>query len=146
MGMSIPDAIRALFSAPPAPSALPGADPEALVRAASIKAAALSGTLALPPGPIGALTLVPELMGVWRLQSQLVVDLAASYGQTARITPESLLFCVFKHGIAQAVARATRRFASRWLPLVGALGAGAFAYYDTARVGRAAIDFFGENS
>ena len=31
---------------------------------------------------------------------------------------------------------------SRWIPVFGALGASAYAYYDTARVAQTAIDFF----
>jgi len=146
----IVDALRALLGEVPAEAAPPGARPPELVRAAALKAAAVSGGLALAPGPAGLVTLLPDLLGVWRIQSQLVVDLAACYGQTARVTRESLLFCLFKHGSAQALrdvaARVAQRMASkaaaRWVPLVGALGVGAYAYYDTARVGRTAIDFF----
>jgi hypothetical protein len=31
---------------------------------------------------------------------------------------------------------------SRWIPVFGAMGASAYAYYDTSQVGRTAIDFF----
>lgn len=134
--------LDSLLSRPPVSSQAPGSDPGPLVRSASMKAAALSGTLALPGGPVGALTLLPDLVAVWRIQAQLVADVAACYGQTVRLTKESLLFCLFKHGAAQALARATRRLASRWLPVAGAVGAGAFAWYDTNRIGREAMDFF----
>lgn len=150
----IVEALRGFLGRVPAASAPPGADPRALTRTAALKAAALSGTLALPPGPVGALTVLPDLLGVWRIQSQLVVDLAARYGQSVRVTRESLLFCLFKHGGAQALrdiaARIAQRSASkaaaRWLPVVGALGVGAYAYYDTLQVGRTAMDFFRENA
>ena len=32
--------------------------------------------------------------------------------------------------------------ATRWLPVVGALGVAAYAYYDTAQVAKAAIELF----
>jgi len=31
---------------------------------------------------------------------------------------------------------------ARWLPVVGAVGVGAYAYYDTAQVARTAIELF----
>lgn len=31
---------------------------------------------------------------------------------------------------------------SRWLPILGPLAVGGYAYYDTARVGKTAIEFF----
>ena len=42
--------------------------------------------------------------------------------------------------------RITQRIAggsvARWLPIVGALGVGAYAYYDTGQVAATAIDLF----
>jgi hypothetical protein len=34
------------------------------------------------------------------------------------------------------------RAASRWLPVVGALGVAAYAYYDTGQVAKSAIELF----
>jgi hypothetical protein len=85
----------------------PVADPQVrahrLVATAALKSAALSGGLALPPGPFGVITLLPDLYGIWKLQAQLVADIAAVYGKTAFLTQESMLFCLFKHAAAQAV-------------------------------------------
>jgi hypothetical protein len=39
--------------------------------------------------------------------------------------------------------RALGKGISRWLPVVGAMGVGAYAYYDTQQVARTAIDLFG---
>jgi hypothetical protein len=39
--------------------------------------------------------------------------------------------------------RSLTRVVSRWIPIVGAAGVGAYAYYDTSRVARTAIEFFG---
>ena len=38
--------------------------------------------------------------------------------------------------------RALGRGATRWLPIVGAVGVGAYAYHDTAQVAATAIDLF----
>jgi hypothetical protein len=38
--------------------------------------------------------------------------------------------------------RALGKGISRWLPIVGALGVGAYAYYDTGQVAKTAIDLF----
>lgn len=147
-----------------------------LARVAARKASMMAGTLALPPGPLGWLTVLPELITVWKLQSQLVADIAGVYGSNVQLTREQMLYCLFRHTAAQAVRdlvvrmgeryivrRATsgafqvaaRRVGmsltkhaigsgvSRWLPVVGALGVGAYAYWDTARVAKTAIELFG---
>jgi hypothetical protein len=38
--------------------------------------------------------------------------------------------------------RALARTTARWLPVVGALGVAAYAYYDTAQVAKSAIELF----
>lgn len=148
---------------------------EVVGRAASLKAAAISGALSLPPGPAGMLTILPDLYLLWRIQGQMVSDIAAVYGKSAYLTPEGMLHCLFKHAVAQAVRgivvrtggqllirRASRellqgalgrigvslserlasRAVSRWLPIVGAAGVGAYAYYDTTRIARTASEVF----
>ena len=146
-----------------------------LARAAANKAAMTSGTLALAPGPLGVLTLLPDLLVVWRIQAQLVSDIAAVYGQTASLSREHMLYCLFKHGAAQAMRDLVVRAGDRWLvrkatdavvqtvakqvglrlsrkmlgtgsarfiPLLGALGVGGYAYYDTTQVAVSAIALF----
>ena len=143
--------------------------------AAAARAAMAAGALALPPGPLGWLTILPEMMGVWKIQKQLVADIAALYGKHAQLTPEQVVYCLFQHtaaaGVRDLVVRVgqrtivrraspllirtlTRRIGAklaqralgkgvaRWLPIVGAVGVGAYAYYDTAQVAATAIDLF----
>jgi uncharacterized protein (DUF697 family) len=157
-------------------SQTPAARCRAIVRGAALKAAGISGTLALPPGPWGMLTVLPDLVTVWKIQAQMVADIAGAYGQTALLSPEQMLYCLFRQTASQAVRdlvvrlgdrlairrvpqrvlqRALRqvglkmaqrlagRTASRWLPVVGALGVAAYAYRDTRRVGQTAIELFG---
>lgn len=146
-----------------------------LANASAAKAALISGGLALPPGPLGWFTILPDLIAIWKLQSQMVADIAALYGKSATLTREQMLYCLFKHAAAQAVrdlvtrvgervivqratlralqtaaqrvgAKVTQRAlgtaAARWIPIVGAVGVGAYAYYDTAQVARTATELF----
>ncbi len=148
-----------------------------LTTTAALKAAAISGSLALPPGPLGLVTVLPDLYAVWRVQAQLVSDIAAVYGQTAFLSQESMVWCLFRHAAAQAVRdvvtrvgeravvnglslrametvlakvgltttqRVLQKGAARFIPVVGAFGVAAYAYYDTGQVGHAAIDLFGK--
>lgn len=157
----------------PAQAPLPAA--QHLTRAAARKAALTSGSLALAPGPLGLFTLLPDLFVIWKIQAQLVSDIAAVYGQQGKLTREHMLYCLFKHTAAQAVrdlaVRAGERVLikqasssviqqvvrklgftvkkkvvgggiSRFVPVVGAMGVGGYAYYDTAKVAAAAIELF----
>lgn len=142
---------------------------------AAAKAATAAGTLALPPGPLGWLTILPEMTAVWKIQAQMVADIAALYGKSATLGREQMLYCLFKHAASQAVRdlvvrvgermlvrratlaslqvvaqrvgvkltqRVLAKGVSRWIPLAGAVGVAAYAYYDTVQVAKAAIDIF----
>ncbi len=154
--------------------------PEGLARQlahqAARRAALAAGSLALPPGPVGWLTLLPELVAIWRIQAQLVSDIAAAYGKQATLGREQMMWCLFRHTAAQAFRdvvvqmgdrllfrrisssllqnvaqrigirisqRTLGKGAARWLPVIGALGVGAYAYYDTRQVAQTAIELFG---
>ena len=147
----------------------------AIASSATNRAALAAGTLALPPGPIGWMTIVPELVAIWRIQRQMVADIAGAYGVSEELTESRMLYCLFRHAAAQALRdvtvqvgarlliqdvplRAIERIAAkiglsvskrllgrgiaRWLPVIGALGVGAYAYYDTGQVARTAIALF----
>jgi hypothetical protein len=146
-----------------------------IARHAARKAAVLSGGLALPPGPLGYVTIIPDLVGIWKIQAQMVADMAGAFGQQVYLGREQMLYCLFRHAAAQAMRdivvrvgervlirrptvsvvqrvlqkvgiRITQRLTAgaiaRWLPIVGALGVGAYAYYDTGQVAATAIDLF----
>lgn len=68
-----------------------------ITQKACAKAAAVSGGLALPVGPLGMLTVLPDLVIVWRIQSQMVVDIAAAFGHKKPLTEEDLMTCLFRH-------------------------------------------------
>jgi uncharacterized protein (DUF697 family) len=82
---------------------------------AAIKAAAVSGTLALPPGPLGVLTLVPDLIMVWRIQAQLVADLGGAFGKTAALSQEQMIYCLFRHAAAQVMRDLGVRMGERFV-------------------------------
>jgi hypothetical protein len=92
---------------------------EALLRArtliaeASFKAAAISGALALPPGPLGWLTILPDLAAIWRLQAQMVADIAAAFGKQGQLTQESMVYCLFRHAAAQVLRDLVTRMGER---------------------------------
>jgi hypothetical protein len=175
-------ALHALVSQIPASFEIGGPNPaeraRSLATSAALKAAVVSGSFTLPPGPLGLATVLPDLLAVWRIQQQLVADIAAAFGQTSMLTHETMVICLFKHGgaalthrlfsrsgndvLIQRIAnrtlqqllekiavRVTQRIAaksvSRWIPLLGAVGAGAYAYYDTAHVAANAIELFSSN-
>lgn len=149
-----------------------------IARNTAMKAAGVSGALALPPGPIGLATVLPDLLAIWRLQQSMVSDIAATYGKSAFLKRETMIYCLFKHGGAALMrdlvirvgerylvrrtalrmiqqilkkvgVRITQRVIgksiSRWIPIIGALGVGAYAYYDTTQVAATAIDLFSKD-
>lgn len=153
----------------------PASEARRLANRAAQRAALTAGSLALPPGPLGWLTLLPELIAIWKIQGQMVSDIAAAYGRHATLGREQMMWCLFRHtaaqafrdlvvrmgdrlifqrmsyGVAQRVAkqvgvkltqRTLSKGLSRWLPVIGALGVGAYAYYDTGQVAGTAIEMF----
>jgi hypothetical protein len=84
-----------------------------LTTRAALKAATISGSLALPPGPLGLVTVLPDLYAVWRVQAQLVSDIAAVHGQTAFLSRELMAWCLFRHAATQAVRDVVTRVGER---------------------------------
>lgn len=146
-----------------------------IARTAARHASMTAGSLALPPGALGWLTVIPELMAVWKIQAQMVADIAASYGKSSALGKEQMLYCLFKQVAAQllrdvavrvgerivlqqlssrvmqAIAQKLgvqvtqtliKKGVSRWLPVLGAMGVGAYAYADTLQVGKNAMALF----
>lgn len=115
---SIVDAIEDLVARVP-PSRerttdAPAAAAKVIARKAAARAATLSGALALPPGVFGLLTVVPDLIAIWRIQAQMVADLAGLYGKDMQLTRTHMLYCLFRHASSQlardVVVRAGQRF------------------------------------
>jgi hypothetical protein len=179
LGDRISDAILSLIAAVPDSTEPISTTPEAQARIIAERAAriaaGISGGAAMAPGPLGLLTLLPDLVAVWRVQSQLVADIGSVYGKDATLTKEQMLYCLFKHTASHVtrdlVMRAGERFLvqrptgvalqamarkigikvaqktigkafARWAPIVGAIGVGGYAYYDTKKVAANAIELF----
>lgn len=103
----------------PAPREEKSDDPEArakvIARNAAIKAAAAAGTLALPPGPLGWATIGPELYAVWKIQTQMVADIAGAYGKPELLTREQMLYSLFGHTAASAFRNLVVNVGERYL-------------------------------
>ena len=146
-----------------------------LIRQAAVKASLVSATLSVPAGVTGVLTSIPDIAAIWRIQAQLVSDIAATYGKFAQLSREAMVWCLFRHSAAQllrdiAVRTGSRivvqkvsfavlesilkkiglkvstkflgRAALRAIPAIGALGNGAYSFYDTTEVGKTAASYF----
>jgi len=109
---------------PPSRESLPD-EPKArarsVARIAAAKSASAAGALALPPGPLGWLTIAPELYAVWKIQAQMVADIAGVHGKAGTLTREQMLYCLFSHTAAKAfsdlVIRVGQRFVVRRAPV-----------------------------
>ena len=93
--------IESVIADVPAPRTRPTSDPlpaaDEIARSAARNAAMLSGSLALPPGPLGMLTVLPDLYLIWKIQRQMVADIFALHGRTAELTKTHMLYCLFRH-------------------------------------------------
>ena len=101
----------------------PGPQAERLVRRAARQTALLSGSLALPPGPLGMFTVLPDLYLIWQTQRQMVADVFGLYGRTAELTRTHMLYCLFRHAASQVLRDVAVRTGQR--VIVRELSAGA---------------------
>ena len=148
---------------------------EVLIKQAALKAATVSTSLSIPAGFTGVLTSIPDIAAVWRIQAQLVSDIACTYGKFAMLSREAMVWCLFRHSAASllrdvAVRTGSRivvqklsltalqkllqkigvkisanflgRIALRAIPAIGAIGNGAYTYFDTTEVGKTAMAYF----
>lgn len=146
-----------------------------LTQQAALKAAAVSATLSVPAGFTGVLTSIPDIVAVWKIQAQLVADIAATYGKLALLSREAMVWCLFRHSAASLLRDIAVRTGSRIvvqkisttalkailkkvglkistkfigktvvriIPAIGAIGNGAYTYYDTNEVGKTAAAYF----
>lgn len=96
-------------------SSAPREDANKVIKAASLKTAAISGSLALPPGPLGMMTILPDLFAVWKIQAQMVADIAAIYGKHDFVTQETLAYSLFKEGSKDFLKDVIMRIGDRYI-------------------------------
>lgn len=84
-----------------------------IVKVAGLKAGAMSATLALPPGPAGMLTVIPDLIKVWQIQQQMVADVAACFGKSSQLNRQMMVYCLFRHGAAMLLRDVVARVGER---------------------------------
>ena len=167
--------IERVIAAVPAPRTQPVAHPDdaamAIAHRAAKRAAVLSGSLALPPGPFGLMTVLPDLYLIWQTQRQMVADIFGLYGRAPELPRTHMLYCLFRHAASQVLrdvaVRAGERLivrqiststlasllnsvgitvtqrllgsaTGRWVPVVGAVAVGGYAYWDTLQVAKTA--------
>ena len=87
----------------------------AIARAAAQRAALVSGSLALPPGPLGLMTVLPDIYLIWKTQRQMVADIFGVYGRTAELSRTHMLYCLFKHAASQALRDIAVRSGQRFV-------------------------------
>ena len=99
--------IERVISHVPAPKTHQVPDPDRaadeIARAAARQAALLSGSLALPPGPFGMVTVLPDLYLIWKTQRQMVSDIFGLYGRSAELTRTHMLYCLFRHAASHVL-------------------------------------------
>lgn len=115
IGRAILDLVAQVPATNEKPSATPEERAETIRKAAALKAAAVSGTLALPPGPLGVMTILPDLVAVWRIQSQMVADIAGAFGKTSHLEQSHMIYCLFRHAAAQTIRDLAARVGERFI-------------------------------
>ena len=117
--------LQDLVTSVPSSNELVSAQPEerakAILRVAALKAGAVSGGLALAPGPLGMLTIVPDLMKVWNIQQQMVSDIAACFDKSAQLNQQMMVYCLFRHGAAMLARDILVRVGERMILKRGSL-------------------------
>jgi len=111
---SVPSSTEAL-------STVPQERANEILRMSGLKAGALSAGLAIAPGPVGMLTVIPDLIQVWNIQRQMVSDIAACYGKSAQLNPQMMVYCLFRHGAAMLARDVLVRVGERMILKQGSL-------------------------
>lgn len=67
-----------------------------IVNEYALKCAGVSGFASLAPGPFGLLTIIPDIIMVLRLQTEMLAKLSAAYRKEKFVTKEIVLFMLFQ--------------------------------------------------
>ena len=111
--------IERIIADVPAPRTGPAEHPDRaaarIARTAAQRAALVSGSLALPPGPLGLLTVLPDLVLIWQTQKQMVADIFAVYGRTPELSRTHMAYCLFRHAASHALRDVLVRSGQRFV-------------------------------
>ncbi len=97
------------------PAENPGDRVKTLINKACLKSATVSATLSVPGGFASVITALPDLATIWKIQSQLVADIAATYGKVAFLNREAMVWCLFRHSAAQLLRDTLVRTGTRFI-------------------------------
>lgn len=85
---------------------------QSIVNAYALKCASVSGFAGLVPGPFGMLTVIPDIVMVLRLQTEMLAKLSVAYNKEKSISKELVLFMLFQGvgaaGLQLVVSKATK--------------------------------------
>lgn len=67
-----------------------------IIKNSALKSSSVSAALAIPGGVMGFVSVLPDIATVWRIQSQMISDIAAAHGKSSLVTREQMLWCMFR--------------------------------------------------
>ena len=91
--------LQKTLTEPPVPNVSPHQTTEEvpqLIRKAALQTSSISATLAIPGGFTGLISVLPEIFAIWRIQAQLIANIAFLHGKSSLITKEQMLWCMFR--------------------------------------------------
>lgn len=81
-----------------------GETPDDMIASAARQAFGISTAAALPPGPLGLMTIFPELIAVTKIQMNLICRIAAYYGKQGQVNA-TLILLIFANEAGLAIGR-----------------------------------------
>lgn len=67
-----------------------------MIKHSAWKSSTVSAALAIPGGVTGLISALPDMAMVWRIQSQLISNIAAAHGKSTLVTREQMMWCMFR--------------------------------------------------
>lgn len=87
------------LSEPPRPnfsSSSTAEEVQKMIRKTAVQTSSISAALAIPGGVTGLVTVLPEIASIWKLQAQMISNVAAAEGKNYLLTREQMLWCMFR--------------------------------------------------
>jgi len=93
-----------LMSFAPSSVDIEGKTPDEMTSSASWKAFWISTGAAIPPGPLGLATILPELMAITKLQMNLIYKIAAYYHKQGKVN-KTIVMLIFANQVGLALGK-----------------------------------------